>query len=384
MSNAGTTGPKKLLFLVTEDWYFCSHRLPIARHALKCGFEVVVATHVQKHGEQINAEGFRLIPISMRRSGVTLFGELTSLIELIRLYRREKPDIIHHVAMKPAVFGSIAALFSTATLVVNAVNGLGTLFSSTDKKTAVLRFIIKNLLRFLFNRSNSHLIVQNPDDYKSLANIAALADKQISLIAGSGVDIAHFTVLPPPKNGNVVALVSRMLQEKGVEDLIEATNILRAEGLDVSLILAGRTDKDSATSIPEEQLYEWSKSEYIEWVGIAKDVRKIWAKASIAVLPSYYREGVPKALLEAAACGRPIITTDMPGCRDVVQQGKNGLLVPVKNPAILAQTIKKLLEDPNQRDNMATAGRKRVESMFSEEIIVKQTIDIYIKASKNS
>jgi glycosyltransferase involved in cell wall biosynthesis len=377
------TKQKKLLFLVTEDWYFCSHRLPIARQALKSGFEVVVATHVQKHAEQITDEGFRLIPISMRRSGVTLFGELSALFDLIRLYRIEKPDIIHHVAMKPAIFGSIAALFSSATLIINAVNGLGTLFSSTSKKTILLRFIIKNSLRYLFNRPNSHLIVQNPDDYKSLANLAALTPYQISLIPGSGVDITHFSVLEAPKNKGIIALVSRMLQEKGVEDLVEAIRILRADGVDVSIVLAGKTDKDSATSIPEEQLHNWSKSGYIEWVGTAKDVRKIWAKASIAVLPSYYREGVPKALLEAAACGRPIITTDTPGCRDVVIHGQNGLLVPIKNPAALAQAIGKLLDDPQKRKTMGMSGRKRVETMFKEEIIVQQTMELYNKTTQN-
>ncbi|MBF0445538.1 MAG: glycosyltransferase family 4 protein [Magnetococcales bacterium] len=373
---------KKLLFLVTEDWYFCSHRLPIARQALKSGFEVVVATHVQKHAKQITDEGFRLIPISMRRSGVTLVGELSALIDLISLYRKEKPDIIHHVAMKPAIFGSIAALFSSAKLIVNAVNGLGTLFSSTSKKTILLRFIIKNSLRFLFNRPKSHLIVQNPDDYKSLASLASLNPDQISLIPGSGVDIAHFSVLAAPKNGYVIALVSRMLQEKGVADLVEATRILRADGIDVSLILAGRTDEDSATSIPQAQLHEWSKCGYIKWVGTSNDVREIWAKASIAVLPSYYREGVPKALLEAAACGRPIITTDMPGCRDVVIHDQNGLLVPIKNPVALAQAIGKLLQEPQKRKTMGMAGRKRVERVFSEEIIVQQTIDLYNKASQ--
>ena len=379
MSNFLSNSPKKLLFLVTEDWVFCSHRLPTARAARKAGLQVVVATHVNKNGERIKREGFRLIPIRMRRSGHGLFGELLSLIELIHIYRAERPDIVHHVAIKPVVFGSLAALFLRPSLVVNAVNGFGTLFLSDSIKIKMMRFFVQHIFRFIFNQPGFCVIVQNPDDFSGLSEIASLEPERISLILGSGVDISHFTVLPEPLGVPVIALVSRMLTDKGVCEFVEAAKILRKKNINLRLVLVGPTDPDNATSIDESQLRQWSDSGVVEWWGERRDVREVWAEASIAVLPSY-REGLPKTLLEAAACGRPIITTNVPGCREVVRHEENGLLVPAKDSGALAQAIFRLIDDPKWGRRLGLAGRKRTEALYSEEIVVQKTLALYKRA----
>jgi len=378
----------KILFLVTEDWYFCSHRLPVARAARDAGFEVLVATRVNNHGKIIEAEGFRLIALkSFKREASNPLQILREILEVTLLYRLEKPDLVHHVAIKPVVVGSIAAWVSGVKNVVNAVAGLGYVFSSQKWRARIIRPILNKILRFCLLKS--FVIVQNPDDEMLMKNQGLV--RNVKLIKGSGVDTSHFSAMPMPDGNFTVGMVTRMLWEKGPAEFIEAIKILRANGMAVHGILAGTPDLSNPNSVSLNQLEEWAKEEGIEWVGHVNDVREVWARVHIAVLPSYYREGVPKCLLEAAACARPIITTDMPGCREIVRHEKTGLLVPPRDAQALSEAIQQLCDNREMCVSMGSCGRELVLNEMSEDMVVQATMSLYedvlnqmfIKTDKN-
>jgi glycosyltransferase involved in cell wall biosynthesis len=372
----------KLLFLVTEDWYFCSHRLPVARAARAAGFEVVVATRVRAHGEEIRDEGFTLRPIAWRRRGDGLRGAVRAISAIARIYRSERPDIVHHVALKPVLFGGIArrlafARSADAPASVDSVMGLGSGFSATTIAGRLRRPQLGLALRLVAGRTRGWIVVQNPEDCAALAEIG-LDTARIALIRGSGIDISRFLPLPEPDGDTItVALVSRMLRDKGVLAAAAAIRRLRGEGLAVELLLAGPTDPDNANSLSEETLRSLAAEPGIEWLGPVSDVRTVWRRAAIAVLPSTYGEGVPKTLLEAAACGRPLIATDVPGCREVVRPGATGILVPPHDLGALAGSIAALAGDPAQRAAMGRAGREWIESGFTDEIVARDTLALY-------
>ncbi|HZK90067.1 MAG TPA: glycosyltransferase family 4 protein [Stellaceae bacterium] len=366
---ADRTLPPKLLFLVTEDWYFCSHRLPVARAARDAGFAVGVATRVREHGAAIRAEGFALHPLAWKRRGDGLLGQLRALFEIVRLYRRERPDILYHVALKPVLFGGVAARLAfgrRAPPVLSAVTGLGASAAAAWRRRA-----LGQALRLA---AAGRVIVQNPEDRAALIGFGCDPGR-IALIRGSGVDIRHFAALPDPAGQNVtVALVGRMLRSKGVLDAASAIRQLRAEGAAVDLVLAGAADSDSRDSLSVAELAGLAREPGIEWLGPVADVREVWRRAAIAVLPSSYGEGVPKALLEAASCGRPIVASDMPGCREAVAPEKTGLLVPPHDVAALAAAIARLAADPAMRRRMGEAGRVRAVAEFAEEAVAAQTL----------
>jgi len=367
----------RLLFLVTEDWYFCSHRLPIARAARNAGFEVVVATRVGKHTSCIQEEGFRLIPLSMRRRGKNPIREVLTILEILKIYRREKPILVHHVAIKPAIYGSLAARFAQVPIVVNALAGLGFVFSSDNVKANLLRPWIKIAFRLLFNMECGKLILQNPDDRNLLTESGLLSRDRTVLIRGSGVDVARFKASPEPEDRPiVVTMIARMLLDKGVIDFVEAARILKRKDVSIRAVLVGAPDFENPASISEHQLLAWQLEGVIEWLGQRSDIPGVLAESHIAVLPSY-REGLPRTLLEAAACARPIIATDVPGCREIVQHGKNGLLVPVKDPYALADAIEQLVTDKAMRQRMGRMGRELVKTEFTESIVVHKTLGLY-------
>lgn len=371
----------KLLFLVTEDWYFCSHRLPIARAARDAGFAVTVATRVTDHGEQICAEGFDLVPLSLsRRASTNPLRELAALIEIAHVYRRMAPDIVHHVGIKPALIGSLAARLAGGPRQVNAIAGLGYVFSSSALKARLLRPFIALGFRLLLNGARSRVIVQNPDDARLLTARGLVAPNRLTLIKGSGVDLAHFHPAPEPATDAappVAALVSRMIWDKGVGVLVEAGRILKTRGVALRIVLAGQPDAENPASIPTEQLRAWHDEGIVEWLGFCDDVAGLWARSQIAVLPSWYGEGVPKSLLEAAACGRPMIAADGPGLREVVQDGVTGLLVPPRDPVALANALQRLAEDKMLRDTLGQAARSLAEREFGEGVVVSRTLELY-------
>lgn len=368
-----------LLFLVTEDWYFCSHRLPIARAAQAAGLDVVVVTRVRKHGEQIRQEGFRLIALEQRRGALSPIADLGVLWKLIRIYRNERPDLVHHVALKPVLYGTLAARATHIPRVVNALGGLGYVFASGRVAARILRAVLAPVLRVVLSASTARIrvIVQNPEDRQLLLQRVRLQQDSVKLIRGSGVDVARFMPVPEPAGVPIVALVSRMLWDKGIAETVEAARILEADGIPVRVVLVGAPDPENPRSVPESMLREWHESRVIEWWGRREDIPAVWARAHICVLPTYYGEGVPKTLLEAAACGRPIIATDAPGCREIVHGGENGILVPPKDPAALAEAMKRLIKDPQLRMRFGQFGRRLVEKDFSEEVVVAQTVQIY-------
>ena len=374
---APQTRARKLLYLVTEDWYFCSHRLPIARAARDRGFEVVVATRVGEHADQIRSEGFRLIPLPWRRRSKNPVGEIRTLAALLRLYRSERPDIVHHVALKPVLYGGLIAALTHPPAVVNAVTGFGYVFTSRQLKARVMRPLFRAGFRGLVNRANTFVIIQNPDDGGALVSARAVDADRLELIRGSGVDVRRFFPAPAPDDKMItVTMVSRMLWSKGVGEIVEAARILRAAGTPVRVQLVGDPDVENPESVGVEQLREWQREGIIKWVGHQDDVPAIWRDSHVAVLPSY-REGLPMSLMEAAACGRPLVATDVPGCREVVIDGGNGLLVPVQDAPALATAIGKLAHDAEMRQSMGDNGRKLVVESFSQDIVVDQTMALY-------
>ncbi len=365
-----------LLYLVTEDWYFWSHRLPIARAARDQGWEVLVATRVGSHGERIEQEGFRLIPIKMRRRSLAPWREFTTVAELVEIYRRERPDLVHHVAMKPALYGSLAAAITGVPAVVNALAGMGYVFTSSAVKARLLRALISAGFRRLLDRANARLILQNPDDVAAMS-AGTVARKRIVLIRGSGVDTTAFAPVPEPEGTPVAVMVSRMLWHKGVGELVEAARLLRQRGVPLRVVLVGSPDPENPASIPERQLRDWNASGDVAWWGERSDIAKIWANCHIAVLPSFYREGLPKSLLEAAACGRPLVAADVFGCREVVRDGATGLLVPPRDARALADALERLAKDPDLRRRMGAAARDLVAREMSEQVVVAQTMALY-------
>jgi glycosyltransferase involved in cell wall biosynthesis len=381
----------KLVFLVTEDWYFYSHRLPVARAARDAGFDVIVATRVRDHGAQIIEEGFALRPLPWRRRGGGVVGAVRAIVAIARLYRAEQPEIVHHVALKPVLFGSFAralAFGRTADkpAVIDAVMGLGSGFAPDRNGVPLRRLALGVALRAAVARSGSQVIVQNPEDGAALAALGVEA-RRISLIRGSGVDTRHFVPLPMPAGETVrVALVSRMLYQKGVLEAVAAIRLLRAQGVPVELILAGPTDKDNSGSLSQEALVALAAELGVSWLGPVEDVREVWDRAAIALLPSTYGEGVPKALLEAAACARPIVASDMPGCREAVRTGTdaNGILVPPRDVRALADAIAELANDPGRCLAMGRNGRALIEAEFAEEIVARATLALYRQALARS
>ncbi len=376
--NTGRGGQRsKLLFLVTEDWYFCSHRLPIARAARDAGFDVAVATRVQNHADVIHREKLRLIPLKWKRRSINPWNETRALAELIGVYRRERPDLVHHIALKPTLYGSIAARVTGTPAYVNTVAGLGYVFTSREIKARVLGPVMRFAFRRLLNRPNSRLILQNPDDLDVLTRYCNVRPEYTHLIRGSGVDMSVFTPTPEPDGMPNVTMVSRMLWSKGVGELVDVARRLKQMGEPIKVTLVGAPDPENPASIPVSQLKKWQTLGLVEWLGHRDDVTDIWSKASIAVLPTTYGEGVPKVLIEAAACARPIIATDVPGCREIVIDGESGILVPPKNSDALLEAIRRLACDPGLRKRMGERGRTHAANGFSEETVIEQTLSCY-------
>lgn len=365
------TAPK-LLFLVTEDWYFVSHRLALAVAAQAAGYEVSVATRAGRQSDVIRNAGIRLIPFAMSRRGGNPFAEVMALW---RLYRIEKPDLVHHVALKPVMFGALAAWLGRVPAQVNSVAGLGWLFTSSSGVVRRVRPVLRWLLVRLLNWPSSLTIVQNPED-KSLLERSGLAASHLRLIRGAGVDIQLYYPAVPPPQPVCIVLVSRMLWDKGVGEFFEAARQLAEAGCNARFLLVGDPDPANPASVPESTLRRWHGQHGVEWLGRREDIPAILQAAHIACLPSY-GEGLPKSLLEAAACGLPIVTTDTPGCREVVRDGVNGLLVPVHDPVALAAALGNLIGDAALRRQMGEQSRVRAETEFRLEAVIAQTLAVY-------
>jgi glycosyltransferase involved in cell wall biosynthesis len=364
----------RLLYVVTEDWYFLSHRLPMARAARDAGFEVHVATRVTDGAAAIEAEGFVLHPVPFARGRISPLRTMAAVRAIRRIHRAVAPAIVHRVALQAAVLGSLAAL-GRPVRAINALTGLGFTFTSGSAKARLIRPVMATLLRWLLNRDGQFVLVQNPDDGANMRALGIAAER-IVLIPGSGVDVTALQPMPEPAGLVTVAFVGRLLADKGVHTLIEAQRLLRARHVNVELLLAGTPDPANPASANSADLAGWARIPGVTLLGHVAPISSVWQRAHIAVLPSR-REGLPMSMLEAAACGRPMVATDVPGCREIVLPGETGLLVPVDDPGALAAAIATLAASQELRARYGAAARRFAVERFSAEAIGRQTVALY-------
>ncbi|CAN5658169.1 glycosyltransferase family 4 protein [soil metagenome] len=365
----------RLLYVVNSDWFFLSHRLGLAERAREEGFDVHVATVDTGRAADIRARGFTFHSLRLSRNGMHPSREVASVLELLRMYRRLRPDIVHHITPKPVLYGSLAARLLPDILVVNAVTGLGYLFASSTRSTMLQR-LVSGLYRGALSHPHWRVIFQNGDDRDEFIRSGAVEPERAELIRGSGVDCEQFAPRPEPPGTPVVMLVARMLWDKGVGEFVEAARISRGRGQEARWVLVGGPDDGNPASIPEERLRRWVDEGVVEWWGHRADMEEVLPSASIVVLPSY-REGLPKSLLEAAAAGKPMIATDVPGCREVVRPDATGCLVPPQDAAALAAAAELLIADPELRRRYGQAARRMVVAEFADDLVYKATLGMY-------
>jgi glycosyltransferase involved in cell wall biosynthesis len=367
---------EKLAYLVTEDWYFLSHRLPMARAARDAGFAVHVLAREGSGRRAIEAEGFALHALSWKRAVLAPHRLVFEIAEVRKALAAIAPAVLHNIALKPAVIGTLASGGRGGPAIVNSINGLGSAYLAGGLLGAAKRQVLSRSLAMLLNRERSLTIVQNPEDFSALAGLG-LPESRLRRIPGSGVDTERLQPQPEPLVGPVtVAYVGRMLADKGVRGLMAAHRQLRGRGVKIRLLLAGSPDPGNPTSIPTAELQTWAEEPGVTMLGHVTDIAGLWAQSHIAVLPSR-REGLPLSLLEASACGRPMIATDVPGCREVVRDGETGLLVPLDDAPALAAAIARLAGDADLRARLGTAARRRAETEFSSAIIAAKTAELY-------
>ncbi len=367
----------KLLYLVSEDWYFVSHRLSLAFAAKEAGFDVAVATRVTDHGDEIRDAGLNLIPIKLARSGLNPVHEVSTLSELNAVFAREKPDLVHNVALKPVIYGAWAARKAGAKGIVNALMGLGWVFSSDSLKARALRPLVRRALRQALSAPGTRTIVQNADDAALIANQQLARRDSIRLIRGSGVNPAEYAAEDAAVDVPLVVLPARLLIAKGVREFIAAAALLKAEGVKARFALVGEPDTDNPAAISHEEILNAVVAGDVEHWGWRTDMPEVFAEASLVCLPTFYGEGVPKALIEAAAAARAIVATDVPGCREIVRPGENGWLVPPRNVEALATAMRQAIAQPGLCAEFGARGRRMVEREFSLEAVIRETLAVY-------
>jgi glycosyltransferase involved in cell wall biosynthesis len=370
---------QRLMLVVNDLRYFISHRLPIAQAALKSGLDVHVA-YGELGGAEVgalNALGLTLHFVPIQRGGTNPFADLRSVILLWALFRRVRPDLVHLVTIKPVLYGGIAARLARVPAVVSAMAGLGFVFiEQGGVKAAVLRRVIKPMFGWALGHPRQTLIFQNPDDRDRVLTITKVLSQQVRLIRGSGIDLKACPAVPEPEGIPIVAMASRLLRDKGVLEFVDAARVLRKRGVLARFWLIGEPDLANPASVTPEEVAAWQAEGVVECLGHRKDVPSLYAQAHIVTLPSY-REGLPKSLIEAAACGRAVVTTNVPGCRDAIEPDVSGLLVPPRDAVALADALERLIQDSGLRQSMGQAGRALAEREFGIEKVVAAHLQIY-------
>lgn len=366
----------KLLYLLSEDWFFCSHFIERAIAAKNAGYEVVIVARENNHAEVIRDAGLRFIPLKLRRRGMNPFVELITILDIWCIYKDQKPDLIHQVALKPLIYGSFVARLMGIKGVINAPVGMGYVFTSEKWLAKLLKLFVSLAIKRLINPPLSKVIFENSDDLSTFVHNGLVKASDAVLIRGAGVDISQFVPVEEPKEPLVIVLTARMLWDKGIREYVEAARIIKKNTTDIRFLLVGAPDLDNPASIHETQLKAWDKEGVVEWLGHQKDIPKLLSQSHIVCLPSY-REGLPKSLLEALAAGKPVVTTDVPGCREVVADGDNGLLVPARQVEELVRALTTLIENPALRIKLGERGRERAEKEFSSNIVVNATLSVY-------
>lgn len=355
-----------------------------ARAAKNAGFDVHVVTRVGRYAEEIRAAGFNVVHLEMRRASLKPFLLIKEIIDVVRIYRRIRPTIVHHVALRPIIVGSLAALLARPRAIVNAPVGMGFVFSSDTRKARLLRPFVVMALLIALRGTNKVTIVENDDDQKEFAARSLVKPENLLVIEGAGVDLNAFPYVERRESAaSTVMLAARLLTEKGVREFVEAARLLKNERVNCRFVLVGEPDSANLGKIKMEEIDDWQRSNVIEWQGRSNNMAETILQAQIFCLPSY-REGLPKVLLEASASGCAIITTDVPGCRQVVTHMETGLLVPPKDVASLAEAIRALAADRNLRLRLAEAAREKVETYFSNEVVNARTIAVYRKLIESS
>lgn len=367
---------KKLLFIVNVDWFFVSHRLPIALKAQDEGYEIHIACSITSKRQELESHGFNVHDIILNRGEVAVVSELKSLFNIWRVIKKVAPDVMHLVTIKPVIYGGIVSRFRQIKRRVVSISGLGYVFIDQKLKTKILRFFIKNLYRLALNDSNTKVIFQNKNDEELFLKNDIISSCQSVLIRGSGVDLDKFKFTPEPKGKPVVMFLARLLKDKGFDEFCLAASFLKNKNVDVDFVLVGDLDECNPNSVTRSELKRWVSSGIVQHWGYSSNVNDIISKSHIMVLPSY-REGLPKSLIEAAACGRAVVTTDVPGCRDAIEANRTGLLVEVKSVESLTLAIQELLDNSRKRQEFGFSGRKLAESYFDISQVVDKHIELY-------
>ena len=372
---------KKVFIVVNQDWFFLSHRLPIGIAAKDAGYDVTVVSEDTGVSDKIRQAGLKTVNLPINKAGTNMKDEVKTLLFLYRLFRRERPDIVHLVGLKTMLWGSIACRLAGVNSMVSAVCGLGTLFDEKHAESLMSRSILK-VLRLTHKKRNLSVVFQNNDDKAIFLNAKIMKESQCAFTNGSGINLQNYDYTVEPSSGPIkVIFTARMVEDKGTMVLIDAAEKLKAEYRDkVQFLLCGGLDTNP-NGITREKLESRCDGEYIQWLGHRKDVLELLKESHIMAFPSWYREGLPKSVIEAEAIGRPVVTTDSVGCRDTVIDGKNGFMIPVKDSQSLADALKKLIDNPELRQQMGRAAREFAVSKFDIKDVVNVHLDIYNRLS---
>ena len=362
----------KVIFFANTDWYLYNYRLPLARALKKRGDEVVLLSPPGRYSELLEKEGFRWISFPLERKGMNPIAETLSIIRLVTLFQREKPGLVHLFTIKSVLYGSLAAQITGVPRIVNAITGLGFIFS--DAGSFLRRFI---LWLYRISLLKTRVIFQNTDDLNIFVKNQLITADQAYLIPGSGVDVNQFTPSPEPDGVPVVMLAGRLLRTKGLPEFVEAARRIHQDGVQARFVIVGEPYLDNPDSILPEELDAWEKEGAIEAWGWHDDMAQVIPQTSLVCLPTTYKEGLPRFLIEAGACGRAVIATDIPGCKMVVRDGENGLLIPAGDLLALITALKTLISNPELRKKMGSRGREIVEQEFSVNQVIARTIDVY-------
>ena len=374
---------KKIAFVVNNPDYFVSHRMPIGLALIEHGFEV----HLIGPGDcpvVLAEKGFVFHSVEMSRKGMNPLAELSTIFALRRLFRQIQPDLVHLVTIKPYLYGGISARLAGVPSVVSAVAGLGILFSGQGFKNKVLRSLLYPLYAFAFGHKNQAAIFQNPNDRDLLVDWGGVDFDKARLIRGAGADLSLYPFLPEPEGVPIISFAARLLKDKGVIEFVEASRLLKQRGVEARFWLIGDPDPGNSNTVTQAQLDDWQQAGLVEWLGYRTDIANLFSQSNIVSLPSYYGEGLPKVLIEAAACGRAVVTTDHPGCRDAIEADITGVLVPVRDAEALANAVQDLIQNPEKRKSMGKAGRNLAEREFSIEKVVDAHLDIYDELLKST
>lgn len=367
---------RRVLFVVNDPAFFISHRLSIACAAKKEGYEVHVATAPGDSVSTILGHGFVHHPLPLSRSGINIFREFFAFISIWAVFVKVRPTIAHLVTIKPVLYGGLAARISPVKGVVAALSGLGFIYIRQGKKAGALKMVVSYLYRLAFAKSNLKAIFQNADDMNDFVRQNIVPRSKAVIIRGSGVDLSLFEYRPEPDTVPMVTFAARLLRDKGVVEYVKAASLLKLRGVSANFQVVGGIDTGNPTSITRQEIDAWRSEGFISFLGHRRDISSIFSRSHIIVLPSY-REGLPKVLVEAAACGRAVVTCDVPGCRDAIEPGVTGLLVPERNAGALAESIQLLVENSELRQRFGRAGRDLAEREFGIAGIVRQHLDIY-------